>query len=71
MTRELQRIESGEQAQVQEHYPSELAGITDKLNTLMNQARARQARYKDALDDLAHSLKTPLAVMRAVALVRW
>ena len=66
MTRELQRIESGEQAQVQEHYPSELAGITDKLNTLMDQARARQARYKDALDDLAHSLKTPLAVMRAV-----
>ena len=26
--------------------------------------RARQARYKDALDDLAHSLKTPLAVLR-------
>ena len=66
MTRELQRIESGEQAQVQEHYPSELAGVTDKLNTLMDQALARQARYKDALDDLAHSLKTPLAVMHAV-----
>lgn len=66
MTRELQRIESGEQAQVQEHYPSELAVVTDKLNTLMDQALARQARYKDALDDLAHSLKTPLAVMRTL-----
>jgi two-component system sensor histidine kinase PhoQ len=31
----------------------------------MEQERARQARYKDALDDLAHSLKTPLAALRA------
>lgn len=65
MTRELRRIENGEQAKVQGHYPSEIAGLTDNLNTLIGQARARQTRYKDALDDLAHSLKTPLAVMRA------
>ena len=65
MTRELRRIENGEQAKVQGHYPSEIAGLTDNLNTLIDQARARQTRYKDALDDLAHSLKTPLAVMHA------
>ena len=65
MTRELRRIENGEQAKVEGHYPSEIAGLTDNLNTLIDQERARQTRYKDALDDLAHSLKTPLAVMRA------
>ncbi|MEO5659168.1 MAG: ATP-binding protein [Polaromonas sp.] len=65
MTRELRRIENGEQAKVQGRYPSEIAGLTDNLNILIDQARARQTRYKDALDDLAHSLKTPLAVMRA------
>lgn len=64
MTQELRRIEHGEQAKVQGHYPSEIAGLTNNLNTLIDQERARQTRYKDALDDLAHSLKTPLAVMR-------
>ena len=29
--------------------------------------RNRQQRYRDALDDLAHSLKTPLAVLRGLA----
>ena len=65
MAREIQHIEKGEQAKVEGRYPSELAGLTHNLNVLMEQERARQTRYKDALDDLAHSLKTPLAVLRA------
>lgn len=65
IARELRRIESGEQAKVEGRYPGEIAGLTDNLNTLIDQERARQTRYKEALDDLAHSLKTPLAVMRA------
>ncbi|MBE0474964.1 ATP-binding protein [Rhodoferax sp.] len=65
VAREIQRIESGEQARVEGSYPSELAGLTHNLNGLMDQERARQTRYKDALDDLAHSLKTPLAALRA------
>jgi two-component system, OmpR family, sensor histidine kinase PhoQ len=51
--------------QVEGRYPRELNGLTQNLNVLMTQERARQTRFKDALDDLAHSLKTPLAVMRA------
>ena len=35
------------------------------LNVLLDQERARQTRYKEALDDLAHSLKTPLAALQA------
>lgn len=65
MTREIQHIEKGEQARVEGSYPMELAGLTHNLNLLMEQERARQTRYKDALDDLAHSLKTPLAALRA------
>ena len=64
MTHELRRIKQGEQARVEGHYPSEIARLTDNLNTLIDQERSRQTRYKNALDDLAHSLKTPLAVMR-------
>jgi len=65
VAREIQRIEKGEQARVEGNYPSELAGLTHNLNGLMDQERARQTRFKDALDDLAHSLKTPLAALRA------
>jgi two-component system sensor histidine kinase PhoQ len=65
MAREIRHIEQGEQTQVEGRYPNELAGLTLNLNLLIRQAHARQTRYKEALDDLAHSLKTPLAAMRA------
>jgi two-component system sensor histidine kinase PhoQ len=61
---EVRRIENGEQTGIEGRYPTEIAGLTGNLNTLIEQERARQTRYKDALDDLAHSLKTPLAVLR-------
>lgn len=65
MAREIQHIETGVQTRIEGCYPSELAGLSHNLNLLIDQQRARQTRYKDALDDLAHSLKTPLAAMRA------
>jgi len=65
MAGEIQHIETGMQTRVEGSYPSELAGLSHNLNLLIDQQRARQTRYKEALDDLAHSLKTPLAAMRA------
>jgi two-component system, OmpR family, sensor histidine kinase PhoQ len=62
---EIQRIERGEQVEVQQHYPSEIAALTDNLNTLIRQERVRQTRFKEALSFLAHSLKTPLSVLRS------
>lgn len=61
---EIRRIEDGEQARIEGRYPSEISGLTDNLNTLIQQERVRQTRYKEALSFLAHSLKTPLAVLR-------
>lgn len=61
---ELRRIEHGEQAEVAGGYPMEIAALTDNLNALIRQERVRQTRYKEALSFLAHSLKTPLAVLR-------
>lgn len=61
---EIRRIESGEQAEVEGSYPTEIETLTGNLNTLIKQERVRQLRYKEALSFLAHSLKTPLAVLR-------
>ena len=65
VAREIQHIEQGVKTHVEGNYPRELVGLTHNLNLMIDQERARQTRYKEALDDLAHSLKTPLAAMRA------
>ncbi|WP_269532762.1 ATP-binding protein [Chitinimonas sp. BJYL2] len=65
VAREIGRIESGEQARIEGDYPAEISPLARSLNALVEQQAARQARYKDALADLAHSLKTPLAVLRS------
>lgn len=62
---EIRRIEEGGQSRIEGRYPSEIAGLTDNLNTLIEQERVRQTRHRDALSFLAHSLKTPLAVLRS------
>jgi two-component system sensor histidine kinase PhoQ len=62
---ELTRLERGEQERIAGNYPSEVQRLTENLNALLAHERAQQKRYRDALADLAHSLKTPLALVRA------
>ena len=64
VSNELRRIEQGQQDQLNNDYPEELRGLTNNLNTLLKHERAQQQRYRHALADLAHSLKTPLAVLQ-------
>ena len=64
VSRELGAIEAGAQNHLDGQYPREIKRLTDNINTLLEQERARQTRYRNALADLAHSLKTPLAVLR-------
>ncbi|MES0874272.1 ATP-binding protein [Sinimarinibacterium thermocellulolyticum] len=63
---ELQRIERGEQQQIQGHYPQEIQPLARDLNTMITAERNQQTRYRNALGDLAHTLKTPLAVLRGM-----
>ncbi len=60
---DVSAIEAGEQDQMQRNYPDELKAVTDNLNLLIKSERDRQTRYRTTLGDLAHSLKTPLAVL--------
>lgn len=66
LIRELNAIEGGEQERVEGRYPRELQRLTEDINTLLHHERARQKRYRDGLADLAHSLKTPLAILRGM-----
>ncbi len=58
---EIAAIESGERSELSSDYPRELTGVTGNLNALIESERRRLKRYRDTLDNLAHSLKTPLA----------
>jgi two-component system sensor histidine kinase PhoQ len=58
-------METGRTQTLHGRYPAELQPLADNLNTLLVNARAHLERYRDALGNLAHSLKTPLAVLRA------
>jgi two-component system, OmpR family, sensor histidine kinase PhoQ len=66
LVRELRGVESGEQSRIEAGYPAELTPLAEGLNTMIIAERNQQTRYRNALDDLAHSLKTPLAVLRGL-----
>ncbi|TCS40010.1 ATP-binding protein [Reinekea marinisedimentorum] len=60
----LHRIRSGETESLSGNYPKELTPLTTSLNQLLQAEKGQRERYRKAMGDLAHSLKTPLAIMR-------
>ncbi len=64
---EVHQVERGEREQLTENYPRELNGLAASLNLLLVNERRHLQRYRNTLADLAHSIKTPLAVLRGVA----
>ena len=63
---EISQVEEGERQTLSDDYPTELTGVARNMNLLIGSERARAERYRNTLDNLAHSLKTPLAAIRTV-----
>jgi two-component system sensor histidine kinase PhoQ len=61
----LKRIEEGHDSNLDEDYPIELKPIAKNLNELLFAEKQQRERYQKTLANLAHSLKTPLAVIQA------
>lgn len=61
---EINSVERGARDRLSTDYPEELRSLALNLNALLVNERNQRQRYRDKLDDLAHSLKTPLAVLR-------
>ncbi|TVZ37801.1 two-component system sensor histidine kinase PhoQ [Alteromonadaceae bacterium 2753L.S.0a.02] len=62
---ELKKFQQGNKKQLDGEYPQEIAPVITNLNELLDAEQAQRQRYKNTLSDLAHSLKTPLAIVRA------
>jgi two-component system sensor histidine kinase PhoQ len=65
LTRELEQIEKGEKKALDAMYPRELQQVTQQVNSLLITEENQRTRYRNALADLAHSLKNPLAVLQS------
>jgi two-component system sensor histidine kinase PhoQ len=63
---EVLEVETGKRKQLSSAYPEELQSLTQNLNALVRRSQGHLERYRNALADLAHSLKTPLAVLQNV-----
>ena len=62
--KELNELGEGSRDRLSSAYPSEVSGITVEFNQLLDRERKQKERYKNTLSDLAHSLKTPVAVLK-------
>ncbi|MCJ8319348.1 MAG: ATP-binding protein [Colwellia sp.] len=65
LSAEMIQIEQGQLDELKQSYPLELTQVTQQLNMLLRTERQQRKRYRNALSDLAHSLKTPLAVIQS------
>jgi len=65
VAQEVSDVESGRKQTLDKRYPRELQPLTANLNALLATERDNATHYRQALADLAHALKTPLAVLRA------
>ncbi|WP_233275224.1 ATP-binding protein [Pseudoxanthomonas suwonensis] len=61
---ELTRVQRGQLQRMSGHHPRELEPLTESINALIDSERENLERQRNTLADLAHSLKTPLAVLR-------
>lgn len=67
LARDLGKLDSGEQLTLSENYPNEIKPVIINLNQVLVAERQQRDRYRHTLADLAHSLKTPLAVLQSQA----
>ena len=63
----LKKIENGEAELLDDKLPIELRPLANGMNTLLQSERNRHQRFRHVIDDLAHSLKTPVSVIQNCA----
>ncbi|MFT5313472.1 MAG: two-component system sensor histidine kinase PhoQ [Paraglaciecola sp.] len=63
LIQQIKLAESGKVQRIEQSYPPELEKLKNSINHLLLAEQQQRSRYKNSLSDLAHSLKTPLAVL--------
>ena len=64
MANRVRAVEAGQRDKMGEDYPPELKGLAANIDRFIDHEAGSRERYQKAMEDLAHSLKTPIAVLR-------
>ena len=64
---DIERLEHGEISALPEQVPKEVRPLVQAINTLLNRQRQRLHRSREALGNLAHTIKTPLTLLQQLA----
>ncbi len=70
VTTQVSEIEQGQRRRFDEDFPLEVSQLTQNLNQLLGFEEKRIERHKEVLGNLAHSLKTPIAVLSGLRYAR-
>jgi two-component system sensor histidine kinase PhoQ len=61
---QIERVRMGQGNNVEGNFPEELVPLTSSINQLLDSEARQKNRFRDSLGNLAHSLKTPLAILK-------
>ncbi|MEO0544371.1 MAG: sensor histidine kinase [Pseudomonadota bacterium] len=61
---QLVEVQAGKQARLEGDYPAEIAPLASEINTLIDNNKRVVERARTQVGNLAHALKTPIAVLR-------
>jgi signal transduction histidine kinase len=64
LRREVEQVREGEAASITQAYPAELAPLSEEINELLRSNAQIVERARNQVGNLAHGLKTPIAVLR-------
>lgn len=64
---QIAQLQQGQRSQLDDEVPSELAPLVGQINHLLNHTEDSLRRSRNALGNLGHALKTPLAVLLSLA----
>lgn len=65
--RQIAQLQQGKRSQLDAEVPSELQPLVDQINHLLAHTEDSLRRSRNALGNLGHALKTPLAVLMSLA----
>ena len=64
ITRDIDKLKSGENDRLDSDVPQELEPLTSGINILLESEERRRERVRNTVDRLTHTLKTPLMLVR-------